>query len=132
MVVRGFIHFYSSKKIIENQLLVDKKLNEMDHRSLLSLKLELSHKSKDLETIYFPSIINMLKKDNNSDLNEMFFGFTKMGWLHLHNKNSVELIKNYVVFSSSKYENNSFSDDGDPYFNPAKQAYSELKNDLSL
>lgn len=130
MAVRGFIHFYSSKEIIDNRQLIDKQFSGMDHRSLLSLKLELSHKSKELEAIYFPSIIEMLKKDNSSDLNEMFFGLTKMGWRHLHNKESVELIKNYVKFSSSKYENQAFADNNDPYFIAAKQTYTELKNDL--
>jgi hypothetical protein len=130
MAMRGFIHFYSSKEIIENRKLIDKQFKGMDRRSLLSLKLELSHKSKELETIYFPSIIDMLKKNNSSDLNEMFFGLTKMGWRHLHNKESVDLIKNYVQFSSYKYENKALNDYNDPYFNAAKQTYIELKNDL--
>lgn len=130
MAVRGFIHFHSSKEIIENKKLLDKRFTAMDHRSLLSLKLELSHKSKELETLYFPSIIEMLKKDQSSVLNEMFFGLTKMGWRHLHNKESVELIKNYIKFSSSKYENHVLATNNDPYFIPAKQAYSELKNEI--
>ena len=72
----------------------------------------------------------MLKKDNSSDLNEMFFGLTKMGWRHFQNKDSVELIKDYVQFSTSKYEDQALVDNNDPYFIAAKQTYTELKNDL--
>jgi len=131
-VVRGFIFFYSTDEIIENKALVDNQFETMDHFSLLSLKWELSHKSQKLETLYFPSIIEMLRKDNSSNLNEMFFGLSKMGWRHFRNKESVDLIRNYVKDSAVKYEGekHSVADMNDPYFTPAIYTYNDLKNDL--
>lgn len=81
----------------------------MNHHGILSLTLEMSHKSKELEAIYFPSLIKMLKKDNSSDLNEIFFGLNQFGWKHFHNKETVRLIRDYVQFASAKYEHPTFA-----------------------
>jgi len=130
--VRGFIFFYSTDEIIENKALLDKQFETMHHFSVVSLKWGLSHKSQKLETLYFPSIIEMLRKDKDSDLNEMFFGISKMGWRHFRNKESVDLIRAYVKENEDRYEAKkpSFADQHDPYYLPAIYTYKGLKNDF--
>jgi hypothetical protein len=93
---------------------------------------DLAHKSQRLETLYVPSLIELLRKDKSSDLNEKFFGISKMGWRHFRNKESVDLIRTYVKENADRYEAKkpSFADQHDPYYLPAINTYKDLKNDF--
>jgi hypothetical protein len=130
--IMGFIFFHSTDEIIENKEALDKQLGQIDHSAAVTLMWDLAHKSQRLETLYVPSLIEMLRKDKSSDLNEKFFGISKMGWRHFRNKESVDLIRTYVKENADRYEAKkpSFADQHDPYFMPATWTYKDLKNDF--
>jgi len=71
---------------------------------LLGLKHNLALKSQALELIYVPSMITMLKKYNRSDLDDMFFGITKMGYKQLRDSNSIKQINHKKMQISNIYK----------------------------
>ncbi|MDP3270048.1 MAG: hypothetical protein Q8M40_13500 [Legionella sp.] len=77
---RGFIDTHSSEEIMANKDKIDKWLPITGHYSSIMLKYALVHKSKDLQLIYIKSIINELRKANNSDLDSYLFGPLSMGY----------------------------------------------------
>ncbi|NCT57761.1 MAG: hypothetical protein GW760_08660 [Legionella sp.] len=97
---------------------------------LLGLKHNLALKSQALELIYVPSMITMLKKYNRSDLDDMFFGITKMGYKQLRDSNSIKQIKAYIDYTSSKYTLLNTANNKDPYLGVAKKSLEELRRDL--
>lgn len=130
MALRGYIDFHSSKEILENTKKISKQFEALDAHSLLGLELELVHKSKKLEEIYFPLIISMLKNANSSDLDDMFFGLMQIGYKHLHNKESTNQIKDYMQVISTKYLSSPLSNNNDPYLEIAKSSFINLRSKL--
>ena len=77
-----------------------------------------------------PSMIEILKKSNRTDLDDMFFGMTKMGYKHLSNK-SQEQVKAYMNSVRNKYMSPGLSVSGnsDPYLGVAMKSFSDLRNE---
>jgi hypothetical protein len=63
-------------------------------------------------------------------LNEIFFGRYQNGWKYFHNKESMKLMRDYVNYTTTKYEHPTFSDQNEPAFFPAQQTYRVIKNNL--
>jgi len=109
---------------------IDMQCKGIEAHLLLGLKHNLALKSQALEQIYVPSMIAMLKKYNRSDLDDMFFGITKMGYRQLRDSNSIKQIKTYIDYTSSKYTLLKVSSNKDPYRDVAKKSLEELRREL--
>ena len=72
--LRGYIDTHSADEIIINLSRIDKWLPTLNNYSSIMLKYSLVLKSKQLQSIYIKSIIDELRKQNNSDLDSYFFG----------------------------------------------------------
>ena len=129
-IIRGYIDFHSPQEILENRKQIDKQFTYVEPHLALGLKQQLIFTSKELEAIYMPSMIEMLKKNNRSDLDDMFFGITKMGYKRLSNK-SREQVKGYMDSVESKYISPGISGNTDPYLRVAKQSFSDLRNETN-
>lgn len=106
-VLRGFIDTHSSEEIMANRDKMDKWLPTTGHYSSIMLKYTLVHKSKELQPIYIKSIINELRKANNSDLDSYLFGPLSMGYQgtgkNLLEPESKQMVVDYLKEVRSKY-----------------------------
>jgi len=130
MIVRGYIDFHTPEEILKNVNQINMQLNNVHPRLVLGLQLTLAHKSAELESIYIPSAIALLTKQNNTDLDDMFFGLTKMGYKTLRNPQSISQIKSYLKLVSGKYLSVNIANDKDPYAASAKESYIQLQQAL--
>ncbi|STX45159.1 Uncharacterised protein [Legionella gratiana] len=128
-IIRGYIDFHSAQQIINRRSQIEQQMVGIEPRLILGLKLELAYKSLELEKIYIPAVIEMLRKYQRSDLDGMFFGITKLWHESLKDKHSITAIKSYLDFTEKKYVRSSANTE-DLYFGVAKNSFKELKNSL--
>ncbi|KTD63272.1 hypothetical protein Lsan_1390 [Legionella santicrucis] len=128
-IIRGYIDFHSAQEIINSKTQIEQQMVEIEPRLVLGLKLELAYKSLELEKVYIPDVIKMLKKYQRSDLDGMFFGITQLWHKNLKDKHSIEAIQSYLDFTEKKYMR-SIANTEDLYFSVAKSSFTELKNSL--
>ncbi len=128
-IIRGYIDFHSAKEIINSRTQIEQQMVGIEPRLVLGLKLELAYKSLELEKIYIPAVIEMLRKYQRSDLDGMFFGITKLWHERLKDKHSIRTIKSYLDFTEKKYWRSSANAE-DLYFGVAKNSFKELKDSL--
>ncbi|MDF1683924.1 MAG: hypothetical protein P1U36_04620 [Legionellaceae bacterium] len=132
MIIRGYIDTHTANEILANIRQIDMQCKGIEAHLLLGLKHNLALKSQALEQIYVPSMIAMLKKYNRSDLDDMFFGITKMGYKQLRDSNSMKQIKAYIDYTSNKYTLLNAANNKDPYLGVAKKSLEELRRDMSI
>ena len=125
-VIRGFIDFHSPQEILQSRGQIDKHCANVEPNLLLGLKHQLASVSKELEAIYIPSMISMLKKYNRSDLDDMFYGIIKMNYKKLSTQAKNE-VKAYVNSSATNYFSKSMHGNNDPYFEIAKRSLTDLQ-----
>ncbi|MDR3476776.1 MAG: hypothetical protein P4M14_01935 [Gammaproteobacteria bacterium] len=127
IVLRGYVDLSPTDLILSNKKQIDLLLEKGEVNSVLSLKLALAMKSAELERIYIPLIIDMLKKNRNrADLDSTFFWVMKNnGYQHLRSDTSRLEVKSYLEFSKSKYSIENNSDDINFMF--AKKYFEDLK-----
>ncbi|MDX2346894.1 MAG: hypothetical protein QNK11_08505 [Legionella sp.] len=105
--IRGFIDTHSPEEIITNRDKIDKWLPITGHYSSIMLKYTLVHQSKELQHIYIQSIIDELRKANNSDLDSYLFGPLSMGYQssgkNLLMPESKQVVINYLKTVHYKY-----------------------------
>jgi hypothetical protein len=125
MIVRGYIDFHKPEEVLVNRKQIDKQLQNIEPHLLLGIQQTLVHASPELETIYIPRLLATLKKANSTDLDDMFFSITKMGYKHLRHKESLEQIKTYLNEVASKYNAPTLTDDA--YYTMAQMSYNDLE-----
>ena len=125
-VVRGYVDLNSAENIKTNIKLIDQKILDIEPHLLLGLKFQLAYKSQELEKIYIPSIIKMLKTTHSSDLDEMFFGITKLSYKNLKDPLSLIIIKDYMTSVRNKYSTPTINSSNDIYFIAAAHSFREL------
>ena len=129
-VVRGYVDLNSPEDVLSNTKLINQQFNDIEPHMLLGLKMQLAHKSIELERVYIPSITKMLTHANSSDLDEMFFGITKLSYKHLRDPMSLLKIKDYMDSVSSKYSAPAFSNSNDVFFGVAAESFRALRDDI--
>lgn len=72
--IRGYIDTHTDDEIINNVDKINELLKHVNHYSSVMLKYSLTFTSKELQKIYMKSLINELKKANDSDLDSYLFG----------------------------------------------------------
>ncbi|MGC1182811.1 hypothetical protein [Legionella sp.] len=105
--IRGFIDTHSNNEIMGSKDKINKLLSSLNPYSSVMLKYTLIYKSKELQRIYIKSIINELRKENNSDLDSYFFGpllisYKNMGE-NLLEPESKQIIIDYLNEVHNKY-----------------------------
>lgn len=105
--IRGFIDTHSSQEIMTSRDKIDKLLPTTGHYSSIMLKYTLVYKSEDLQRIYIKSIVDELRKANNSDLDSYLFGPLSMGYQgtgkNLLEPESKQMIVDYLKEVQYKY-----------------------------
>ncbi|WP_242601997.1 hypothetical protein [Legionella yabuuchiae] len=105
--IRGFIDTHSSEEIMISRDKIDKWLPTTGHYSSIMLKYTLVHKSKDLQPIYIKSIVDELRKANNSDLDSYLFGPLSIGYQgtgkNLLEPESKQIVADYLKEVRYKY-----------------------------
>lgn len=71
---RGYIDTHTADEITNNVDKINESLKHVNHHSSVMLKYALTFKSKELQKIYMKSLVNELKKANDSDLDSYLFG----------------------------------------------------------
>jgi hypothetical protein len=79
-ITMGFIDSHTTEEIVKNLDKINDQLASMSHKSSIILKYSLVYQSKELEPIYIRSIIDELRKANNADLDDFFFGPLSIGY----------------------------------------------------
>jgi|GEM_PF-2406475 len=106
-VIRGFIDTHPAEEIIANRDKIDQWLPTTGHYSSIMLKYTLVHKSKELQHIYIKSIIDELRKANNSDLDSYLFGPLSIGYQgsgkNLLEPESKQVVVDYLKAVHQKY-----------------------------
>ncbi len=126
MIVRGYMDFHNPKEILENHKQINKQLIGVEPLLALGLYQGLVHSSPELETMYIPRMMALLKKSNSTALDDMFFSITKMGYKHLKHKESAEQIKAYLNEVASKYNTPTLTDDA--YYTMSQMSYHDLES----
>ena len=129
-VVRGYVDLNPPEDVLSNTKLINKQFDDIEPHLLLGLKMQLAHKSIELERIYIPSITKMLTHANSSDLDEMFFGITKLSYKHLRDPVSLHNIKAYMDSVSTKYSAPAISSSKDVYFGVAAESFRSLRDEI--
>ena len=129
-VLRGYIDLNTSKDVFSNIKRINKQLVVIEPHLLLGLKMQLAHKSIELERVYIPSITKMLTEANSSDLDEMFFGITKLSYKRLKDPMSLHEIKAYMDSVSTKYMTPALSNSNDAYFGMAAEGFRALREEI--
>lgn len=122
----GFIDISTVDEIINNQDKLNKKIDSIDSFSRLRVHLQLTHKSKELEKIYLKKAIQLLQKENSYHLDEMFFGLSAMAYGN-YQKDSQDLIKQFVKLRRDNYRMPTLSQSSDPYSVAALHSLNDLK-----
>ena len=71
---RGYIDTHTADEITNNVDKINESLKHVNHHSSVMLKYTLTFKSKELQKIYMKSLVNELKRANDSDLDSYLFG----------------------------------------------------------
>lgn len=122
----GFIDISTADEIINNQDKLDRKLDSIDSFSRLRVHLQLTHKSKALEKIYLKKAMQLLLKEKSYQLDELFFGLSAMAY-GSYQKDSQDLIKQYVKLLGDNYRMPIISQSSDPYSAAALNSLNDLK-----
>ena len=127
-IIRGYVDLHTTKDIESNLDAINSKLNGIEPTLKLGLQLQLSRRSKALESIYVPLIIKDLKEQQSSSLDDMFFTITSMS-KDSFSPESVKQIKSYIDYRSAKYSQtlapNALGPNNDAYFGVAKHSYDD-------
>lgn len=103
----GFIEMHSSDEILQNLDKIDYQLVAAGHYASIMIKYSMLFKSKQLERIYIKSIVNELRKANNSDLDSYLFGPLSIGYQgtgkNLLDPESKQVIVDYLKEVRYKY-----------------------------
>jgi len=128
--IRGYVAFHTPHEILEHRSIIDNQLTDIEPSVALGLKLELMAASKELEAIYLPSAINLLKTHSRSDLDSMFFTLIEMRFNNL-SESSKSSIKDYLNATKSKYLSKHSDNQEDLYFTLAKQSFTRLDQKIT-
>jgi hypothetical protein len=105
--LRGFIDTHTSEEIIAKKELVDIKLGNLEsHEDSIMLKSALMFKSPELQKLYTESLVNELRKANNSDLDSYLFGPLSLAYKahpEFLVKESADLVVDYLNEVQFKY-----------------------------
>lgn len=126
-VIRGFVDVSTPDDVLVHVDRIDEISTGIEPHLLLGLKLQLARKSKELEQMYMPSTIHLLKKENRSDLDDMFFGITAMSYKGLQDSQSILQIKDYMDMVNEKYMASSLSANEDAFWGIAKRSFIALR-----
>lgn len=112
--LRGFIDTSSPDEIIANLDLVNKWLLTLNHYPSIMLKYSLVFKSKELQSIYIKSIVEELRKANDSDLDSYLFGPLSIGYQgtgkNLLEPESKKVVTDYLKEVHYKYTKKGIKD----------------------
>lgn len=104
---RGYIDTHMADEITENVDKINESLKHVNHHSSVMLKYALIFKSKELQKIYIKSLVNELKKANDSDLDSYLFGPLSIAYQgmgkDLLEPESKQVVINYLKKIRSKY-----------------------------
>lgn len=105
--IRGYIDTHSAEEIMASLDKINKWLPATGHYSSIMLKYTLVFKSKELQSIYVKSIIDELRKANNSDLDSYLFGPLSIGYQNSGSKllepASKQIVLDYLTEVGYKY-----------------------------
>jgi len=103
----GFIDTHTPEEILNNVDKIDNQLVVTTHQASIIIKYKLVFISKELQSIYIQSIVDELKKANDSDLDGYFFGPLIIGYKatgkNLLNPESKKIILTYLDDMKFKY-----------------------------
>lgn len=103
----GYIDTHTADETMQNLDKIDAQLAVATHPASITLKYKLVHKSKLLQYMYIQSIVDELRKVNDSDLDSYLFGPLAIGYQgtgeNLLTPDSKQLIIDYLNEVSYKY-----------------------------
>jgi len=129
-VIRGYVDLSSPTEVLANHKKIDSVSVGIEPHMLLGLKIQLTSVSKELEHVYIPSIITLLKKNDNPDLDDMFFSSAIRFHRHLRDPLSKGYIRQYMDSVNDKYTASTVGDNPNFAFNMARKSFTELRDEL--
>ncbi len=103
-ILRGYIDFSSDEEIIANKALINKVAQITEPHLLASIYHNAVMRSKETEAAFFDDYLSIFKKQDNSDFDDMFFGYMKIGYRNLKNPESIAIVKAFVQKKISQYQ----------------------------
>ncbi|MDF1757602.1 MAG: hypothetical protein P1U74_04835 [Legionellaceae bacterium] len=103
----GYLDTHTADETEQNLDKINNQLANATHPASITLKYKLVHKSKSLQPIYIKSIVDELRKADDSDLDSYFFGPLAIGYQgtgeNLLDPESKQTVINYLDDVRYKY-----------------------------
>jgi len=87
-------------------------------------------RSKETEAAYFDDYLSIFKKNNNSDFDDIFFGYMKIGYRNLKNPESIAAVKSFVQKKVAQYEAIKYIRKPDSYTFAAVESLQNLMSEI--
>jgi hypothetical protein len=129
-ILRGYIDFSSDDEIIANKALINKVAQITEPHLLASIYHNAVMRSKETEAAYFDDYLSLFKKQNNSDFDDLFFGYMKIGYRNLKNPESITIVKSFVQKKVSQYQTMKYISKTDNYTFAAVDSLQDLMDEM--
>lgn len=129
-ILRGYVDFSSDDEIIANKALINKIAKITEPHLLASILHNAVMRSKETEAAYLDDYLSLFKKQNNTDFDDMFFGYMKTGYRNLKNPESVAAVRSIVQKKSSQYQSQKYISKPDNYTFSALESLHDLMNEM--
>ena len=87
-------------------------------------------RSKEMEAAYFDDYLSLFKKHNNSDFDDIFFGYMKIGYRNLKNPESIAAVRSVVQKKVTQYQAMKYISKPDNYTFAAIDSLQNLMNEM--
>lgn len=129
-ILRGYMDFSSDDEIIANKALINKVAEITEPHLLASIFHNAVMRSKETEAAYLDDYLSLFKKQNNSDFDDIFFGYMKIGYRNLKNPESIAAVRSFVQDKVSQYQSIQYISKPDNYTFAAVESLQNLMNEM--
>ncbi|MBY0544730.1 MAG: hypothetical protein K2Q14_04190 [Gammaproteobacteria bacterium] len=129
-ILRGYIDFSSDGEIIANRALINEVAKITEPHLLASIYHNAVMRSKETETAYFDDYLSLFKKQNNSDFDDIFFGYMKIGYRNLKNPESIAVVRSFVQTKANQYQAMRYISKPDNYTLAAVESLQNLMDEM--
>ena len=129
-ILRGYVDFSSDDEIIANKALINKVAEVTEPHLLASIYHNAVMRSKETEAAYFDDYLSLFKKQNNSDFDDIFFGYMKIGYRNLKNPESIATVRSFVQKKANQYQGMKYISKPDNYTFVALDSLQNLMEEM--
>lgn len=131
-ILRGYTDFSSDQDIIRNKALIDKVGERVEPHLLASILHNVVMRSAETEAAYFNDYLSLFKNQNNSDFDDMLFGYMKLAYHNFKKPESKALAKSLIREKINQYHTMKYINKHDQYTDVAVDSLHDLMEEIQL